>query len=204
MSKPIQEQFGQVMIDAVNSFARQDLQTVAAVEAANFPHIGDVALRHRLAETLYGARWIYKLGLALLVRDAEQVAHVRAQLIDYASVCEGTLLDMIDHAMQIGLLRGSKYRYRDPDKQTQVLAWKVGRHHALLARQSLYWFICVSEEEGIVSSHLAKDLQWLREERNRVHIRSRTHQSFLGASRDAFDVVLKTINQTRQWKLGHP
>lgn len=202
--KPIQEQFGQVIIDAVNSFARTDLLTVGAIEAANFPHIGDPTLRRRLAETLYGARWIYKLGLALLVKDVEQIAHVRAQLIDYAAICEGVLLDMVDHAFTRRLLNGQKYRFRDPDNRRYPLNWNPGRHHALLSRQSFFWLIAISEEEGIITPQLARRLDWLRDERNRVHIRARTHQSFLGTSRNAFGLVMRLVDQTSRWKRNHP
>jgi hypothetical protein len=53
--------------------------------------------------------WIYKLGLALLVKDAEQLAHVRAQILDYASVCEGHLGDMVRHAIVSGHVNGAKH-----------------------------------------------------------------------------------------------
>src|SRR5438552_1659643 len=37
---------------------------------------------------MYGARWLYKLGLGLLVDGDESIAHVRTQVIDYGSICE--------------------------------------------------------------------------------------------------------------------
>ena len=94
-NKPIQEQFGQEIILAMRNFAKADLNDVGAIEANQLSHVGDASLRRTLAETLYGTRWIYKLGLALLVRDEEQLAHVRCQVIDYGSICEGILSDMI-------------------------------------------------------------------------------------------------------------
>src|SRR6266571_3348639 len=202
--KPIQEQFGQAIIDAVNSFAAQDLQSVDAIESVHFTHIGDATLKRRLAETFYGARWIYKLGLALLVRNVEQIAHVRAQLIDYAAVCEGLLSSMIDHGLAANHLTGQKYKFRDPDQQQKPLNWNIGHRLTKLNKQSLYWLITVAAEEGIVSQQLATRLQWLREERNRVHVRARSHQSFLDRSKEAFDVVIGVIAQTKVWKSNHP
>ena len=104
-SKPIQEQFGQVIIDAVSQFAAIDLPTVASLESGAFSHVGDAQMRKRLCEVFYGARWIYKLGLALLVKNEQQTAHVRAQITDYGAVCEGVLVDMIDHSMNKNIRR---------------------------------------------------------------------------------------------------
>lgn len=91
-NKVIQEQFGQAIIDAMASFAKKDIKDVAALEADEFSHVSDPAMRTALAETLYGTRWLYKLGLALLANNQEQFAHVRAQIIDYASVSEALRL----------------------------------------------------------------------------------------------------------------
>src|SRR5208283_203704 len=104
-------------IDAFSQFAAIDLEKPVDLETKRLFHIGDANLRKRLSEVLYGARWIYKLGLALLVRNEEQAAHVRAQITDYAAVCEGILLDMIDHGLQKGMLTGSKHKFHDPDKK---------------------------------------------------------------------------------------
>jgi hypothetical protein len=89
LSKIIQENFGEAIIAAVIDFAKRDLSTVDQLTANEFAHVSDQGLRTTLAETFYGARWIYKLGLALLVRDVEQMAHVRTQVMDFGAVCEG-------------------------------------------------------------------------------------------------------------------
>jgi hypothetical protein len=89
-------------------FARQDLGDPAEYEATYFQHVADSQLRTALAETMYGARSLYKLGLAFLVQDAEQLAHVRAQIFDYASICEGLLGEMIRHAITKNIVVGNK------------------------------------------------------------------------------------------------
>ena len=55
------------------------LDTVPEMKEKYFSHVSDGGMQTALAETLYGARWIYKLGLALLVQDEEQMAHVRVK-----------------------------------------------------------------------------------------------------------------------------
>ncbi|WP_089843770.1 hypothetical protein [Granulicella pectinivorans] len=75
--KPVQEQFGQAIIDAVVKFAASDIETPVQIQTQHLAHVGNANLRQRLSEVLYGARWIYKLGLALLVKNEEQMAHVR-------------------------------------------------------------------------------------------------------------------------------
>lgn len=204
MSKPIQEQFGQAIISAVAQFASVDLEKPATLVAGSLAHIGDATLRRRLAEVWYGARWIYKLGLALLVKNEEQVAHVRAQIVDYASVCEGILLDMIDHSMGSGRLTGVKYKYKDPAQSRQPITWRVGSHKKQLERMPFYWFIVVAEEESIISAATATKLHELRKHRNHVHIRTRTHAAYLSKSKDAFDTVLRTVQDTSQWKAANP
>jgi len=109
MSKPIQEQFGAQVIDVFAAFARADLKTPAQLEADEFSHVTDDSLRMALAQVLYGVRWIYKLGPALLTKDEERAAHVRAQIVDYASVCEGLLSYCVAHA-----IRTNATEYRSP------------------------------------------------------------------------------------------
>ena len=79
VDKVIQEQFGESIIAAIREFARCDLDTVPEMKEKYFSHVSDGGMQTALAETLYGARWIYKLGLALLVQDEEQMAHVRVK-----------------------------------------------------------------------------------------------------------------------------
>jgi hypothetical protein len=118
--KPIQEQFGQQVIDAFAQFARSDLRAPDELEAHEFSHVSDATLRRRLAEVFYGVRWIYKLGLALLTKDAERAAHVRAQIVDYASVSEGLLADCLVHAIRNGYTTGTGYTFDDPNRKLRM------------------------------------------------------------------------------------
>ena len=119
--KPIQEQFGQRVIDAFADFARSDLKAPAELAADEFSHVTNPDLRQRLAEVFYGVRWIYKLGLAMLTEDTERAAHIRAQIVDYASVSEALLADCLAHAIRNGHTVGTAYTYKDPDIQRQPI-----------------------------------------------------------------------------------
>jgi hypothetical protein len=46
--KPIQEQFGQRVIDAFAAFARADLKSPQALASDEFAHVTNATLRHRL------------------------------------------------------------------------------------------------------------------------------------------------------------
>lgn len=201
--KPIQEQFGETIIGAVRKFAAADIETIDQLEDRLLSHISDRNHRRVLAETLYGARWIYKLGLALLVRDEEQLAHVRAQVIDYAAVCEGVLHSMVEHALVRNVMRGQKYKYENISLNRKPINWKRGVSAGLKYR-NFFWYIGVSEDEGIIDAPLAKRLHDLRLERNTVHTRARTYRAYLGTSKNAFQVLLDTVDQTKAWKRANP
>ena len=205
--KPIQEQFGQRVIDAFAEFARYDLKTPPELENDEFSHVTDPTLRQQLAEVFYGVRWIYKLGLALLTEDIERAAHVRAQIVDYASVAEALLADCLDHAIRHGHTTGTAYEYKDPDRQTKRITWNATNPEPMLRRMSFWWYIRIAEDFGVIRPSLAGDLQWLRKERNAVHLMQRSavgRKAFLNQSRKAFTIVTEAIRQTKSWKGRHP
>jgi hypothetical protein len=206
VSKVIQENFGEKIISAVADFARADLRTVAQLEADEFAHVSDAGLRNILAETFYGTRWIYKLGLALLVSNAEQMAHVRAQVMDYGAVCEGLLSDALHHAIVTGKMAGQKYRRYKFNEPRATINWNVVDKLGQLTRQSFFWHIEVALEEGIIDQKLHGWLQKMRNERNTVHMRARasTQKAFIGTSRSLFDTTLEAVRQTKAWRAANP
>jgi hypothetical protein len=159
-----------------------------------------------LSEVFYGVRWIYKLGLALLTKDAERAAHVRAQIVDYASVAEGLLADCLAHAIRRGHTTGVAYTYKDPDNQTRPITWNVANPERTLRQLPFWWFIRIAGEFEIINEALAGDLEWLREQRNAVHLQERSalgQTAFLNQSRKAFNIATRTIRQTKAWKAAH-
>ena len=204
MSKPIQEQFGEAVIAAVTDFAKRDLKGVDALELDEFDHVADPQLRRALAETFYGARWIYKIGLALLVKDEEQMAHVRSQVLDYGAVCEGLLSDCLHHGLNLGLFKGQKFQFTNTSNLSGAIDWSKGSKLSKLTKQSFHWHIEVAEEEQVISAPLAKKLHDMRRERNTIHLRSRTHQAFVGTSRSLYDTAGRVIAGTKAWRRANP
>jgi hypothetical protein len=205
--KPIQEQFGQHVIDAFAQFARSDLKSPDELETGEFSHVSDAKLRRRLSEVFYGVRWIYKLGLALLTRDAERAAHIRAQIVDYASVSEGLLAHCLAHAIRNGHTTGTGYRFYDPDNQQRPIKWNATNPEPTLRGQSFWWMIRIAREFGIINASLGSELDWLRTQRNTVHLQQRSavgKTAFLNQSKRAFDAVTRTIRQTKAWKTANP
>src|SRR3990170_3389411 len=96
--KPIQEQFGEHVIDAFATFARADIRTPDELEAAEFSHVSDASLRQALAQVFYGVRWIYKLGLALLTVKEERADDVARQDRIPEPVKEGIWDNHADHS----------------------------------------------------------------------------------------------------------
>lgn len=204
MAKIIQENFGEKIIEAVADFAKSDLKTVDALKADEFSHVSDANLRDTLAVTFYGTRWLYKLGLALLVKDEEQLAHVRAQVMDYGAVCEGLLSDSLHHALAQNIMQGQKYRYSDITRLSNAINWNVQDKLGQLCKQSFFWHIDVAFEEGIIDQNLQGRLHTMRLERNSVHMRARTQRAFIGTSMSLFETSLETIRQTKAWRAANP
>jgi len=205
--KPIQEQFGERVIQAFADFARADLDDPDALAGGSFNHIADPRLRQELSQVFYGARWIYKLGLALLTKDEERAAHVRAQIVDYASVCEALLSYCMAHAITRGHTVGTDYQWADPDTRRKRINWNPLQPDRMLAKQSLWWLVRISREFRIVTPTLEAELQWLREQRNTVHLRARASlgpTAFLNQSKRAFEATTETIRQTKVWRNTHP
>ncbi len=191
------------MLAAVHGFCEADLESLHELEVQHFSHVDEPKLRRVLAETLYGARWIYKLGLALLVRDEKQLAHVRMQVLDYGSVCEGLLSSMIHHAAVKGHLKKNKYKFNDTARLREPIDWSEPDKNKVLGKRSFHWIIEVAEEEGIIKPDLAIKLHDLRKERNTVHLRARTYQAFLGTSKRIYAVLRDTVEQTKVWRARH-
>lgn len=203
----IQHQFGQAAIDAVTEFCRADIKDVAALEADEFSHIRDVQLRRALARTFYGARWLYKVGLSLLIDGDEGTAHGRTQLIDYASVCEALLSDCILHGVTRGALIGQGYRTVDCKPPGKVINWNKGSKADKMSKRQFFWLIEVAGEEHIVAPHTKGMLTTLRDLRNTVHITklaATNTKYYRTLCKSALTTARQTIDATKAWKLAHP
>lgn len=60
-----------------------------------FSFIEDQPLRERLAQEFYAARYVYKLGEALSVTGDRLHAHVKFQIVQYASIYEAVIVHLL-------------------------------------------------------------------------------------------------------------
>lgn len=203
--KPVQEQLGQAIVEAVTTFALKDVATPDELQTGIFKHIRDPQLRKCLAETLFGARWLYKLGLVTLVRNEQRAAHVRAQVVDYTAICEGILADSVCHGVYRKHFHGTWWK-TDHQKPLNWPSDTAGVRREV-RRRSLAWLVWVASEEGIVSTDLADDLTWLRKRRNAVHLAEMAamqDKSYLSTSKKAYEVMHATAEATAHWKSMNP
>lgn len=75
--------FGQDIIDAISNFAKNEIKTPDEISVTDFAYVRNQDLQKALSETLYRARELYKIGLALLTSNLEQSALIRTQAIDH-------------------------------------------------------------------------------------------------------------------------
>jgi hypothetical protein len=202
----IQAMFGQAVIDAVSNFAKNEIQTPEAIAATDFSHVSNQDLQKALSETLYGARWLYKIGLALLTSNLEQSAHIRTQVIDYASVCETLLADIILQAYSKGLMTGQQRNFFDLKKH-KPLYWNTNNPLATINKTTFEWRIKVAEEEDIINAALATHLNSIRTHRNTVHLTQKVMSGssyYVGLAKKSYTTLHELINQTKQWVASNP
>lgn len=205
MSNAIQEKFGQAVIDTIAEFVKHDIKQPADLENDEFVHISDPVLRRALAETLYGARYMYKLGLANIAENVDQYGIVRMQLIDYTSVCESILADMLVHAKNRGILGGNQVQYFDVKKRKKMV-W--GQSIQKTIHRTLFeWRIIVAKENGIIDHSLETYLNRIRTLRNSVHLTLKIMMNvkyYSSLAKRAYTTLYSTIEQTKTWKAANP
>jgi hypothetical protein len=205
-NKVIQEQFGQEIIDAMARFAKRDIKEATELAVDEFSHVSDPELRTALAETLYGARWLYKLGLALLANDNEQYAHVRAQIIDYASIAEALLADVIVQAHSKGRLTGRQWTHKY-STGTKLLIWNSTKPAKTVDYTTFQWRITVALESSIIDAKLATQLNSIRTRRNTVHLTAKVIARvvyYAGLAKRSHEAMHETIRQSKAWVLANP
>ncbi len=79
------------IIDEVLNYCKRDLPQEHDWYINEFDFIKDQALQESLAREFYTARYIYKLMEALFLEDYELHAHLKFQIIQYASIYEAVI-----------------------------------------------------------------------------------------------------------------
>lgn len=82
----------------IDSYARSDMRT-REWHTGYFDFIEDRNLRHRLGEEFYTARYLYKLLEGLAVEGELQIAQVRLQVLQYASIYEAAIHHLLFDAL---------------------------------------------------------------------------------------------------------
>ena len=174
MSRPIvQTALGDAIIKGIVQFVRADIHTPTSY-VRFLSHVNAAPLRQTIAEGIYGARWIYKLGLVLLVSDDELLAHCRAQIMEYAAAAEAIIQNMVSQ------------------KVTNMKQWTFKQ------------LINKANSLGIIDSRMRWRLHYLRELRNEIHMGRRKKYRFLRSSKFAYTALCETIHATRKWKREPP
>lgn len=189
--KVVQEALGESLIALIRNFALKDIESLDEWRQ-RLAHINDAELRQTIAETLFGARWLYKLGLLLLTKDDEQVAHVRAQISEYSAACEGILVEMIKQKVESGV-HFSGAKFTTPKNSYFNL---TSQPRQFISSQGFAWLISVAKEENIITTTLETELNWLRKKRNDIHISSRKEYTFTNISRRCFEAACRLISET--------
>ena len=203
----IQNQFGQAVIDMVTNFGRSEIKTRQEFESDEFLHVNDPSLRTALAGTLYGARWMYKIGLGLLVDGDERNAHIRAQIIDYASICEALLSDLIRHCITRNLMTGTAYLTENCKTNGRQIQWQPGSVAEKMLKRSFWWLITVAADERILSTPDQIKLMQLKNLRNTVHltlIAANNHTYYIGLASRSYSSLYDVIRITKQYRNSHP
>lgn len=204
----VQVGLGQAVITAISDFALADVPAVEDLEKTTFKYVRDKELRRRVAETFFGARWLYKLGLVTLATGTCRAAHVRAQVIDYAAICEAVLVDALTHAVHRRHLAKKMWLLDRRGKTASAWPTTLDKIGVVLRRgRDFRWMIDVAVEEGIVGTGLGPDVHWLRERRNKVHIAemvAMAEKTYLNTSLKAYNVMMQCTERVGHWMSLHP
>jgi len=82
-------------IERVLGYCKRDLPQSFDFFLEKFDFIEDKDLKDQLAQEFYAARYMYKLMEALNLSDRELYAHVKFQIIQYASIYEAVICHLL-------------------------------------------------------------------------------------------------------------
>lgn len=204
--KAVQVGLGEAVVRAIQEFASTDIESVGSLEAGLFQRIRDPKLRKKLAETLFGARWLYKLGLVTLATRERRAAHVRAQIVDYSAICEAVLLDAITHGVVSAHLTGTLWRsFRGVPARWPSTTAAVRKQ--IRKERNFFWLIEVGKDEKVFVAEFAERLHRLREHRNNVHIAEMAavdESVYLSTSKEAYQTMMTCVDHVSAWLSLHP
>lgn len=192
--------FGCAILETIKNFSKNDITDRETIDRTYFAHVSDEAEKDAMTRVLRGARWLYKIALALDISEEELAVHVRAQVIDYVSVCETVLGDMIRQKAQQNINLGVCSRWMcdcriSTTSSAEMIAQRVSKVR-LIKR------IEIARSEGMIGSRTASALNRYREYRNTVHITKLAHDGTvfgLEKSFKAYQLMFVVLKQTQDW-----
>ena len=192
---------GNRLLDALTQHAREDIAaSPAEIADTHFSFIQEESLKQRLAETLYGAKWVYSIGKLLATENQELQAHVRTQLINYGAICEAVFEYAILEAAKMKSLAGEHCKYSDFNKKNKI---RWGTPPVNLPRGTNFaWMVAVASEEGMIKVDLERRVTKLRELRNTIHL---THRDWSGdtnqpkQSKESHDTLEAVLISVSEW-----
>ncbi|MFN8177686.1 MAG: hypothetical protein U0167_07160 [bacterium] len=210
--QPLKTRLGQIIMDSVCEFALRDERSVDELEGGTFGRVRDPALRRTLGETLFGARWLYKLGLVTYATNERRAAHIRAQIIDYAAICEAVLGDALAHGIAARHFATDAHEWGSPRTRSgKRISWSAATIEKQLRKEwpcnTFNWKIAVAAANALVDTRRARDLDTLCRRRNKVHLAERAsiaRREYIDESADAFRTMCEVVDQVGGWQALHP
>ena len=139
-------ELGESIVSAIDLFVFRDIETKEEVQDL-FAFVDDPPMRRLLGNTFRGARWHMKIGLALArpVAHPAHAAHVRAQLVEYGTVAETSLRELLRQNGQkmlpkkfenvINKARAAGILTRDGQEAANILRDLRNRVHLFIAAE---------------------------------------------------------------------
>lgn len=198
--KTINEEIGGLILSLLTTYAKEGIASPEKLSIEVFGFIKDEKLQNNLAETLYGATWVYSIGKLLAKDKHELQSHLRTQIINYGAVCEAVLEYVILEGAKAKVLQGERWQYQD-EKMKQKLKW--GSPPANLPKGTNFsWCIAVAKDESIFDEEISKLAHKLRDSRNSIHLNKKALENIEyepTQSKEAYQTLITVIEKSQLW-----
>lgn len=201
--RPIQEQFGDRVIETFADFARADLASVAELEKNEFPHVTNPGFRGgcRRSSMAPGGSTNSALLCSPAMKSERLTFEGRLWITPRSSKVSSLTASLM------WWRRGTRRAFdTNGPTRTRSNDCCAGIPETLRSRSTTShsggW--CGSRMSSRSSdAGLESELQWLRDQRNTIHLRQRSSlgkTAFLNQSKRAFVPAMARVRQTKGWK----
>jgi hypothetical protein len=175
--------------NAIHDYCIRDLPGDIEWHMNEFRFIPETELRKRLGRAFYTARYIYKLGEALSVSGDEQHAFVKFQIMQYASIYEAVISNLLwgsyrDHPAVVALESHEVLTEVSGFSKSVAATFDGKAMHAAIykTKKKLRNNIAFGDKVdcavkiGLVDDSYAKEIKELYTLRNLAHIENEAHR----------------------------